>query len=108
MQSDDMGTFGSAGTEKSKLRSRSEAIRGFLKQKQGEVASLAEQTVGLFAIQKGFANNKTAEEVEDMLAKAVKRATETMREELEYINTNPSSALSEETMTKLETLLRNL
>ena len=43
-----------------------------------------------------------------MLAKAVKRATETMREELEYINTNPSSALSEETMTKLETLLRNL
>ena len=108
MQSDDMGTFGSAGTEKSKLRSRSEAIRGFLKQKQGEVASLAEQTIGLFAIQKGFANNKTAEEVEDMLAKAVERATETMREELEYINTNPASALSEDTMTKLDTLLSNL
>ena len=108
MQSDDMGTFGSAGAEKSKLRSRSEAIRGFLKQKQGKVASLAEQTIGLFAIQKGFTNNKSAEEVEVMLARANERAKETMSAEMEFINKNQSAGLSAETISKLSELLANL
>jgi F0F1-type ATP synthase alpha subunit len=104
MQSDDMGTFGSAGAEKIKLRSRSEAIRGFLRQKKGEVATLAEQTIGLFAIQNGFTKNKTAEEVEKMLAEANARAAKTIPEELERINNNQSAELTSETMAKLTEL----
>lgn len=108
MQSDDMGTFGSSGAEKSKLRSRSEAIRGFLKQKQGEVASLAEQTIGLFAIQSGFTNEKTAQEVELMLTQAYVRARETLSEEVEFINKNQSSELSKETADKFTELFKSL
>jgi F-type H+-transporting ATPase subunit alpha len=108
MQSDDMGTFGSTGSEKTKLRSRSEAIRGFLKQKQGEVSSLAEQTIGLFAIQNGFTKNKTAEEVESMLSEAWKRASSELNDEIEFINTNQSTELSSEVKMKLNQLLENL
>ena len=108
MQSDDMGTFGSAGSEKTKLRSRSEAIRGFLKQRQGEVSSLAEQTIGLFAIQNGFTKNKTAEEVESMLSEAWKRASSELNDEIEFINANQSTELSTEMKTKFNQLLENL
>ena len=104
MQSDDMGTFGCAGDEKIKLRTRSEAIRGFLKQKQGDVSTLAEQTIGLFAIQKGYTKNKTADEVEQLLAKATQRANETLGEEMKYINENQSKELSADTMAKFAAL----
>ena len=108
MQSDDMGTFGSAGDEKVKLRTRSEAIRGFLKQKQGDVSTLAEQTVGLFAIQKGYTKNKTADEVERLLAKATQRAKETLGDEMKYIDENQSKELSAVTMAKFASLFDSL
>ena len=108
MQSDDMGTFGCAGDEKIKLRTRSEAIRGFLKQKQGDVSTLAEQTIGLFAIQKGYTKNKTADEVEQLLAKATQRANETLGEEMKYINENQSKELSADTMAKFAALFDSI
>ena len=108
MQSDDMGTFGCAGDEKVKLRTRSEAIRGFLKQKQGVVSTLAEQTIGLFAIQKGYTKNKTADEVEQLLANATQRANETLGEEMKHINENQSKELSADTMAKFAALFDGL
>jgi F-type H+-transporting ATPase subunit alpha len=102
MYAKDMNVHSSA------LKNRLVAIEALLQQSPREVASLAEQTVGLFAIQRGYADNKTADEVSHLIASATDRARETMAAEMEHMNANPSEMCSPEFLAKLTSLYETL
>jgi F-type H+-transporting ATPase subunit alpha len=104
MQADDMQAFGNNGDEKVQMRNRSSAIRGVLRQRPGETAPLSAQTVGLFALQKGFLKNMNADEAAARVDEALAKAKDTIPEVLEHLDANPSKALSAEHSEKLASL----
>merc|ERR1712070_244618 len=52
MQSDDMSAYGKSGEEKRKLNAKSDAVGLFMKQTPGEVRSIAESFIGVYAMTK--------------------------------------------------------
>ena len=60
------------------MRDRSAAIRGLLAQGAGAPALLADQIVGLFALQRGYLGGLTAEEAEAKVRAAVDKANAEM------------------------------
>ena len=104
MQADDMGAFGLTGEEKDKMKNRSAAIRGMLRQKPGEPVSLSAQTVGMFALQKGFLIEMDAEAAAAAVAAAVERARSEIPEVMEALDEKPGAKLSEKTAEKLSAL----
>ena len=101
MQADDMTVFGREGDEKSKMRDRSAAIRGLLRQRPGDAASLSEQTVGLYALQKGHLRGMNADEAAEAVKKAVARAREVAKETMDDIDAHPGRKLSADVLAKL-------
>ena len=101
MQADDMTVFGREGDEKSKMRNRSAAIRGLLRQTPGDAASLSEQTVGLYALQKGHLSGMNADEAAEAVRKAVARAREEAKETMDDIDAHPGRKLSADVLAKL-------
>ena len=102
MQADDMSVFGGDGAEKDGMRSRSSAIRGFLRQAPGSAARLSQQTVGLYALQRTKEmNDVNADEAAAFVAAAVARAEAEIPEVMRDIDANPSKKLSAEAQTKL-------
>ena len=102
MQADDMSVFGGDGAEKDGMRSRSSAIRGFLRQEPGSAAKLSQQTVGLYALQRTKEmNNVNAEEAAAFVAAAVARAEAEIPEVMRDIDAHPSKKLSAEAQEKL-------
>ena len=104
MQADDMQAFGNNGDEKVQMRNRSSAIRGVLRQRPGETAALSAQTVGLFALQKGYLKNMNADEAAARVNEAVNKAKDTIPEVMDALDANPSKALSAEHSEKLASL----
>ena len=102
MQADDMSVFGGDGAEKDGMRSRSSAIRGFLRQAPGSAAKLSQQTVGLYALQRTKEmSNVNAEEAAAFVAAAVARAEAEIPEVMRDIDAHPSKKLSAEAQEKL-------
>ena len=102
MQADDMSVFGGDGAEKDGMRSRSSAIRGFLRQMPGSAARLSQQTVGLYALQRTKEmNDVNADEAAAFVAAAVARAEAEIPEVMRDIDAHPSKKLSAEAQTKL-------
>ena len=102
MQADDMSVFGGDGAEKDGMRSRSSAIRGFLRQEPGSAAKLSQQTVGLYALQRTKEmSNVNAEEAAAFVAAAVARAEAEIPEVMRDIDAHPSKKLSAEAQEKL-------
>ena len=102
MQADDMSVFGGDGAEKDGMRSRSSAIRGFLRQTPGSAARLSQQTVGLYALQRTKEmNDVNADEAAAFVAAAVARAEAEIPEVMRDIDAHPSKKLSAEAQTKL-------
>ena len=102
MQADDMSVFGGDGAEKDGMRSRSSAIRGFLRQAPGSAARLSQQTVGLYALQRTKEmNDVNADEAAAFVAAAVARAEAEIPEVMRDIDAHPSKKLSAEAQTKL-------
>jgi F-type H+-transporting ATPase subunit alpha len=98
----DMSVFGGDGAEKDGMRSRSSAIRGFLRQAPGSAARLSQQTVGLYALQRTKEmNDVNADEAAAFVAAAVARAEAEIPEVMRDIDANPSKKLSAEAQTKL-------
>jgi F-type H+-transporting ATPase subunit alpha len=102
MQADDMSVFGGDGAEKDGMRSRSSAIRGFLRQTPGSFAKLSQQTVGLYALQRTKEmSNVNAEEAAAFVAAAVAKAEAEIPEVMRDIDAHPSKKLSAEAQEKL-------
>ena len=102
MQADDMSVFGGDGAEKDGMRSRSSAIRGFLRQAPGSAAKLSQQTVGLYALQRTEEmRNVNAEEAAACVAAAVARAEAEIPEVMRDIDARPAKKLSAEAQEKL-------
>ena len=102
MQADDMSVFGGDGAEKDGMRSRSSAIRGFLRQAPGSAAKLSQQTVGLYALQRTKEmNDVNAEEAAAFVAAAVARAEAEISEVMRDIDAHPAEKLSAEAQEKL-------
>ena len=96
MQADDMSVFGREGEEKSKMRNRSAAIRGLLRQRPGEAARLSAQTVGMLALRRGALDGMNADEAHDAVEAAVARARERVPEILDAIDEAPKKKLTDE------------
>ncbi len=96
MQADDMSVFGREGEEKSKMRDRSAAIRGLLRQRPGEAARLSAQTVGMLALRRGALDGMNADEAYDAVEAAVARARERVPEILDAIDEAPKKKLTDE------------
>ena len=98
------------GEEKSALKDRSASIRGLLKQRPGEVLSLGEQAVGLLGIREssGFAQNKTEDEIQQMVAQATRCARNQLPEVLAQINANPSEECSPAVISELTQLYADI
>ena len=75
-----------------------------LRQRPGETAALSAQTVGLFALQKGYLKNMNADEAAARVNEAVNKAKDTIPEVMDALDANPSKALSAEHSEKLASL----
>tara|TARA_B110000977_G_scaffold195888_1_gene275182 strand:- start:3332 stop:4546 length:1215 start_codon:yes stop_codon:yes gene_type:complete len=104
MQADDMSVFGAKGLEKESMRDRSAAIRGVLRQTPGSTSRLSEQTVGLYALQKGKLVGMNSEEAFAAVQLANERARVEMPELLAQIDNAPSKKLTKQVFEQLETL----
>ena len=106
MQADDMSVFGAKGEEKDGMRDRSAAIRGVLRQTPGSTSKLSEQTVGLYALQKGKLTGMNADEAFQFVTEAIEKARTEIPDVLLKIDEAPSNKLTIEVSKALETLFK--
>jgi F-type H+-transporting ATPase subunit alpha len=104
MQADDMVAFGNEGDEKDYMGSRSQSIRGVLRQTPGEPSPLSETVVGVYGLQRGHVKNMNADAAAALTKKAVEKARETIPEVMAAIDAAPGTALTAEVEAKLKTL----
>jgi|TARA_B100001142_G_scaffold323790_1_gene374413 hypothetical protein len=104
MQADDMVAFGNEGDEKDYMGSRSQSIRGVLRQTPGEPSTLSETVVGVYGLQRGHVKNMNADAAAALTKKAVEKARETIPEVMAAIDAAPGTALTAEVEAKLKTL----
>ena len=101
-----MSVFGAKGEEKDGMRDRSAAIRGVLRQTPGSTSKLSEQTVGLYALQKGKLTGMNADEAFQFVTEAIEKARTEIPDVLLKIDEAPSNKLTIEVSEALETLFK--
>jgi F0F1-type ATP synthase alpha subunit len=111
MQSEDMSTFGKSGEEKRKMNAKSNAVGLFLKQTPGEVRSIAESFVGIYAMTKtSFAEREDVSSAKmlDFANACIAETKSTIPFVVDSMNANPKDALSLDDETKISIVVKQV
>ena len=111
MQSDDMSAYGKTGEEKRKLNAKSDAVGLFMKQKPGEVRSIAESFIGVYAMTKtSFAEREdvSGEKMLEFANACIAQAKSTIADVIESMDASASGDLSAEDEGKIATVVKDV
>ena len=111
MQSDDMSAYGKSGEEKRKLNAKSDAVGLFMKQAPGEVRSIAESFVGVYAMTKtSFAEREdvSGEKMLEFANACIAQAKSNIPDVMEAMNTSSVGELSVDDESKIATVVKDV
>ena len=111
MQSDDMSAYGKSGEEKRKLNAKSDAVGLFMKQTPGEVRSIAESFIGVYAMTKtSFAEREdvSGAKMLEFANACIAQAEINIADVVESINASSIGALSAEDEGKIAAVVKDV